>query len=505
MIYFTIAIILSKVATTLTQVVLGWVLSPADFGVFSAATALAGFLMVCREAGVRELLIQRGPAGYDDLIGPGFWLAFWYNVLVACIITAVAFPIARYMDSPPIAPILLVLAWALPIGALGGILAAAMRVRLMFRDFSSYMTTASLARQAATIALAFSGFGVMSMAWAAMLAAAVESTTAFLKLREKPWKKPAQVQRWWEILRESRWLMFASLANFAVDWGPFLMLPLVTMATKTVQGYFSFAWSITAQLGILLAWGMMLILTPVLARMNDDPQRQAGAVIRALRAVMMLGSVGCLALGAAMEPLEHFVWKGKWEQSVFPVLLLGVFFPWRITFGLTSALLQAQGRFKRYAVVTLFEGLGLTLFVTVAALIDPRPDMLAWGGGLWLAVSRLVICVIEFRRMGVSPRVTLGSTLPAWTIALLSAALAMAFDTFIVSPQLSQGGVGAQLPQRIDDLLRASLLGGLTVLLSLLGYRIVLRRHLEDALSIAPAKLQPLARKLLRMPAPPNQ
>jgi O-antigen/teichoic acid export membrane protein len=502
MIYFTIAIILSKVATTLTQVVLGWVLSPADFGIFSAATALAGFLMVCREAGVRELLIQRGPAGYDDLIGPGFWLAFWYNVLVACIISALAFPIARYLDAPPIAPILLVLAWTLPIGAVGGILAASMRVRLMFRDFSSNMTTSSLARQAATIAFAFSGFGVMSMAWAAMVASATESITAFLRMKEKPWRKPAQVRRWLGILRESRWLMFASLANFAVDWGPFLALPLLTMTSKTVQGYFSFAWSITAQLGILLAWGMMLILTPVLARMNDDRERQGAAVVRALRAVMMLGSVGCLALGAAMEPIEHFVWKGKWEQSVLPVLLLGVFFPWRITFGLTSALLQAQGRFKRYAVVTLIEGAGLTLFVTIAALMDPRTDALAWGGGLWLAISRLVICIIEFRRMGVSARITLGSTLPAWTIALVAAAAALALDFLVIRPLLAPGGTLAHLPVRLADLLRAGLLGGLTVLLSVLAYRIILRRHLEDALSIAPAKLQPLARKLLRMPAP---
>jgi O-antigen/teichoic acid export membrane protein len=499
MIYFTIALILAKVATTLTQVVLGWVLSPADFGVWSAATALAGFLMVCREAGVRELLIQRGPAGYDELIGPGFWLAFWYNVLVAIVISAVAFPIARYMHSPAIAPILLVLAWTLPIGTVGGILQASMRVRLRFREFSGNMTTASLSRQAATIAFAFGGFGVMCMALGATVGTISESVSAFVRTREKPWKRRAEVRKWWSILRETRWLMFASLANFAVDWGPFLLLPLVTVTSKAVLGYFSFAWSITAQLGILLAWGMMLILTPVLARMNDDPQRQAGAVVRALRAVMMLGSVGCVALGAAMEPLEHLVWHGKWEQTVFPVLLLGVFFPWRITFGLTSAMLQAQGKFKRYAVLTLIEGLGLTLFVTGAAMIEPRVEALAWGGGVWLVVSRLILCVVEFRRMGVPMRVTLGSTLPAWTISVVACAMVMSLDWFVVRPAMLDGGSLASWPAAVKDIVRGGMLGGLTVVLSVVAMRVVLRRHLEDALGLAPERLQPMVRKLLVM------
>jgi O-antigen/teichoic acid export membrane protein len=376
-----------------------------------------------------------------------------------------------------------------------------MRVKLMFRQFSGRATAAGLFRQGTTIGFAYGGFGVMSLAWPVLLTGLFESVSAYITLPEKLWKRKMEVSRWGKILRESRWAMFASLSNFAVDWGPFLTLPLLTTATKAMQGYFAFAWNITAQLGILLSWGMMFILTPVFARMNDDPKRQADAVIRAMRAVMMIGSAGCMALGAMMAPTEHLLWHGKWEQTVFAVVLLGAFFPWRITFGLTAALLQAQGRFKLYAVLTLAEGLGLTIAVTAAASMDPRADSMAWGAGLWLLVSRLAVCVYVFGRMGISVRAVLGSTLPAWTIALIASAAAIAVDHFFMEPSLVSDDPRKSFSPQLVDIVRVIATGGITSLLCLVGMRVVLRRHIEDALSLVPVRMQRLARKMLVLPA----
>lgn len=502
LIYIAASTILMKLATSFTQIVLGWKLTAQDMGVYSTATAIAGFIMVCREAGVREHLILRGPKEYDELVGPAFWLGLTYNVFGAIIISIVAIPIARYLDAPIIAPVLWCLAWAVPLGTLGAMLQTGMRIKLMFKDYSSRATISGVFRQSVTIGLAFGNFAAMSLAWAALITGAFESITSYFALPEKLWKRPMRVNTWWTLLRESRWAMFANIANFAVDWGPFLTLPLLTAATKAVQGYFFFAWNITAQLGILLAWGMMLVLTPVLARMNEEPQRQRDAVLRSLRGLMMLSGVGCLALAAAMDPLEHLIWHGKWEMSTFPVVVLGVFFPWRTTFGLTSALLQAQGRFKRHAVMTLVEGAGLTLSVTIAALIDPRVDLIAWAAGLWLVVSRLIISIFVFRKMGIKPFAVLGSTLPAWAIAVAGCAGAIAVDRLVFAPLLRTDvhGDSAVLHPQLAGAARAAAAMLITTALSLLGMRLVLRRHIEDSLQLLPARMQRVARLVLRMP-----
>jgi hypothetical protein len=101
--------------------------------------------------------------------------------------------------------------------------------------------------------------------------------------------------------------------------------------------------------------------------------------------------------------------------------------------------------------------------------------------------------------MGVPMRVTLGSTLPAWTISVVACAMVMSLDWFVVRPAMLDGGSLASWPAAVKDIVRGGMLGGLTVVLSVVAMRVVLRRHLEDALGLAPERLQPMVRKLLVM------
>jgi PST family polysaccharide transporter len=505
-----VATIATKVGTMLAQWVLGATLKPEDFAVYAYATAIAGFTMVCREAGVRELMIQRGEKHYEDLAGPGFWLALVYNLVVTALMVGVAFPLAWALNLPTLAPMLIVIALAIPVGTVAGIIQTSMRIHLRFADFAINNVIGSLTRQGSIMALALAGVGAMSQAWPVLMGTVVESASAFLRSRDAVWKRPAQPHRWGGILRQSRWLMFASVANFAVDYGPFLLMGAVTalsqvqsgplyrlgqafQLTNEEAGYFYFAFMITAQVGVLLSFNLSLVLTPALARLYDDTPRLASGVLRSLRTLMLMGSLGSLGLASVIHPLELLLWNGKWADAMLAVVILGIFFPWRITFGVSSSLLQAQGRFRLYAVLTAVEGGGITLFTIIGALVHPTAtSMAAWAGG-WLLVSRLGLTIWVLRSIGVGTGDVLRSTFPAWIVAVVAGALG-----FWCGEVLDALPVFKAMHPRVAILIILCIAGSVCTGTFALICRVALRPHLEDLVAVAPLRLRrPLARVML--------
>jgi O-antigen/teichoic acid export membrane protein len=483
--------VLNKLLTFVAQWVLGLKLSSKEFSLYATATAVAGFTMICREAGMRELLVQRGPNEYERLAGPAFWLAVAYNVIVAVVMVGVGWALGAYRGEPALAWMLWVMAVALPIGTMGGILQNKLRLDMQFRVFSLKAAMSNLARQLSSIAFAMAGFGAMSFAWPVLVCAFVESIGGYTATRDKIWKRRAEPRTWPGLLRDSKWLMFASIAAFSQDYGPFLILSPIMHVPDDVNGVFFFAFMITGQVGVLLGWSVILVLVPVLTRLNNEPERQTGAAIRALRTLMLVASIACLGLASVMAPLEGVLWRGKWGAAVAPVVIMGLFFPWRVTFGLTSSLMMAQGRFKRYAWLTLVEGVGFTLACGLGALVEQSAIAIAWAGGAWLCGSRVVLNIWLFRDLGVSPWGVCKATLPPWLVAIVAAACGIAADRWLGAP-LSGG-----LPTRWGDLVRVAIAGGVCGVTFLMLTRAFLGAALRDALAVTPARVRPLAARLV--------
>jgi hypothetical protein len=173
------------------------------------------------------------------------------------------------------------------------------------------------------------------------------------------------------------------------------------------------------------------------------------------------------------------------------VVILGLFFPWRVTFGLTSSLLMAQGRFKLYAWLTLLEGAGFTGACCVGALIEESPESISLAGGTWLAVSRIVINIWLFRGMGVSAWGVCRSMIPPWLTAIAAAACGIGLDR-LVGPSL-----GGSLPRLLSDVVRVGVIGGAFGVVFLVLTRVFLGDALRDALAVTPRRVRPIAARLM--------
>ncbi len=513
MTWLTLATLFARLTTFLSQWVVGLVLSAREFGLYSTAIAISGFLTVCRDAGTGYILMHRGRDAYEDNAGQAFWMGISYNVVILLVTVALAGPLATFYKAEELSWLLIILAAALLPNSVSSVLYCRLRLDFRFKAVSAIATVSGIARQASLIAFVMSGLGVNSFAWSAVVCCLVDAACLWWLTRDAVWVRAPRIDRWGQWAGASFWLMLASLANFGMDYAPFLVLGRILGGDSEIIGYYSFAYQITAQIGVLLAFNSSVVLTPVLQRLGAEPERQAQATLRALRSLMMVGSVATMGLASIFAPLENLLWSEKFTPSVLTLVVLGLFYPWRITYGVTASLLNAKGEFSRLTWLSIVECVGLFAVSFAAGVAAPSPVGIAlWTGG-WVMLIRIVATLMVFRPLGASIASVLAAMFPAWLLCVASLGITLALSRQLGFDALAQGVIQRFLPagappgpleSRLTDLLRIAIHGSLCAGLMFTLFRVLLRDHLLDLLTVAPVRLRPLlARVLLLTPQPP--
>lgn len=515
--------VFNKLLTFIAQIVLGWKLTPNDYDVYATATAVAGIVFICREAGMREVLARLSRTAHDDVFGSAFWLAFSYNIIMAGVVCALALPLAQRLGGGSYAPMLWLVAASIVLGTAGELLFNKLRVELRFKDYGTNLAWLNFIRQSAVVGFAVGGFGALALGWAAVVSAVVQGVMGIAATKDNVFARKAEPARWPMLMKDSRWFMLGAMASNVLDWGPFAILrPLLTISA-TVSGLFAFAFTITAQIGVLLSWTVTIVLVPALARFAHDKERLAQAALRALSAIMLVATGVSMGLGVVITPLEELLWHGKWKESVGAIMVLGLLYPFRVTYGLTAAMLMAEGRAKAYAMVTLFEGLGLTIACAVGALVKEDATTIAIFAGLWLLVSRVGVMIWKFSSLGVpalrgvrGALTVMQTTMKPWIIGLVATLLAEIVRRASTPGAWLTGGSSdtwlqhavAHLPEKLRHTAEHGALvlitGAVFSLVFVVLARVAMPDTLRDLAGSMPARLRPVVRRVLFLPAAPS-
>jgi teichuronic acid exporter len=503
------ATLATKAVTFGSQVVLAWILTKSDFGEYAIAIGLSGLAIALRDAGVRELIVARGERYYRAMAGPIFWMAMAANIVAAALLAGVAPLLANIYDAPHLTSLLMVIALSLPLGTPGSILQCKLRMDLRFGELSRISIGSALIRSLLPPPLALLGLGPMSFVLPMLASAVFEWIASYTATRDRPWRRPPDLLLWPVILGETKWLMFGVLANILMDNGDYVVAALIV--PSSVVGVYYFGFQIVAQIAATLAFNVKQVLFPALVKLNAEPERQREALLRALRVVMFIACPACLGLATLIRPLEYVLWQGRWIPVVAVVQALCVFFPWRITFGITMASQQARGHFRLWAVLTFVEGLGIMAAAGIGAEVGRRMggkgEYIAMAVGAWMALSRAVVTMHKLRRVGIGRRERLGAVTPAWLAAIAACAITTwaddvlgiesgrwlrLWDALDRGSEFSYRGAGL-----ITQSLRAVLMGGLFSAIYLGLARLFLKRQLVQTLLVLPGRIARPALRLL--------
>lgn len=472
----------TRVLSFFAQIALGWFLAKGDWGIYGIAASVAFFLQVFRDGGVRQLLVQRGPAEYESLAGPVFWMAAAFNTATALLLCAAAPVVAAAYGDHRLVGLFLVMAAAVPLGTPGVVSSARLRIDLRFGTLTRLAVYSAAIRYAGSVGLAWMGAGPLAFVLPLPVMAAFESLYCGWQTGERPWRRPAEVRRWPALFGESKWLIVLAVAMIALDAGDYPVIGLFFLPEQVGEYYF--AYQLVAQTGALLAANVESVLLPALTRLGAEPARRREAIARSLCALALLATPASLLLGALFAPLELLLWKGKWAGAAPAVHAMALFYPGRALFVVASSYLLAVGRFRAAALLTLALGGGRMLAALLAGALTRDIGTVAWIVGGCLGAGSMIALAVTLRHAGLPSRALLVATLPAWLLATAAAAAALGVDALLATaPPLARlaadGAVGA-------------LVFGLLA-------RALLPHHLADALAALPLRARPLFLGLLRL------
>jgi O-antigen/teichoic acid export membrane protein len=394
----------------LVVMALGRLLTPAEFGVMGAAVVIIALSQIVSQVGVGPAIVQRreldrthvrvaftisGILGF--VLGAGVWLA--------------APALAAFYRIPAVEPVLRGLAILFPIDGLNTVGDSLLTRQLRFRlfvalDVGSYV----LGYACIGVVLAWRGFGVWALV-AANLSQVTLRTIAMYVATRHPVRPSLNLQA-------SRDLLSFGLGHSMAQVGTVLS----QQGDNLVVG----RWLGPAALGVYgRAYGLMVmpasvfgrivnrVLFPVMAQVQDEPDRLAAAYERAL-AIVALVSLPVSAFHWVVAPEFIPVLLGpKWAGVVLPFRLFTFSLLFRMSSRISDACTKAAGAVYSRA---LLQGV-FAVMVLVGAFIGQR-----WGvGGVAIAVS--VAMCINWLSMAALGRSVTGLSWPRFVRAQAPGAL----------------------------------------------------------------------------------
>ena len=393
------------------QIALGWLLVPAEFGLYAIVISLFAFVSILKDGGSRSVLIQR-QADDPELTRRVFWYAAGWNTLAACLLLAIALPATWLYDEPQLGPLLVVASLALPIGTVGSVLTARLTIDLRFGAVARIRTAAALVRYGIAVLLAARGMGVMSLVLAMPIAAAFEGVAAYALARETPWSQAPSLENWSILFGESRWLVVAAAGIAAIDLGFGVTLGLVLPAATL--GFLFFASQLVLQIGTLVSGGIDSTLFPTLTRLAHEPSRLDGAVSRTFLHAAPIAVVASLGMFLLVGPTEQLLWHGKWAEAVSAAQVLAALYAMNVAMAVTMAAQRATGRFRDYGTMAAVMALWVLGMGLLGGLLTASALGTAVAIGIAMFTGSAAYTLVGLRRMGMVASRGLGPFGLAW-------------------------------------------------------------------------------------------
>lgn len=385
------------------QVALGLLLSKEDFGVYGIALGISSFAMAIRDGGVRLYLIQLNPERVLAGAVGALRLTYAWSFGMALALGLAAFPLASAFNEPRIAPVMLVLAAAMPLSAYPSVALALVQVEMRFRALAVVSFLAALMRYGGAVTFAALGLGALSLALpfvvvgvfevaAARLASGIPLVTVFRT------HSGASRRNWFAL---TKWSMVGSLVMQLGFQADYVALGLV--ATTGAVGVYFFGYQIAIQLRVLTVQAITNVLIPALAQIREDPARVERVFQRASATTLaVLGPIAAW-LAVSAGDIETLLWGGKWSEAVVPIRVIAVTIPIGVALSMGEWLLQAWGRFTLWTKIALWRGVGLFCTALVAGLLFPSSaQAIALGVGGYLVVASIVLLTVSVRSVGFS-------------------------------------------------------------------------------------------------------
>jgi O-antigen/teichoic acid export membrane protein len=327
-------------------VLLTRLLSPADFGVVSAALIVIGFSLTFSQLGLGPAVVQR-PALEPRHISTAFYASTGLGIVVAAVVWLVAPLIAGFFHMDHLAPVVRGLAFIFPMAGVATVPENLLKRELRFRVLSNRDVLAyGLGYGVVGIVLALLGWGV----WALVVAQLMQNLVrTVILLRVSP---PMLTAR-------PTWDSFTELMDYGVGQSAAAISVIAANQADNLVvgrwlgavalGLYGRAYQLMSVPTVLLGDVLDKVLFPAMAKVQDDPRRLASAYLQGTACIALVTLPAGVVSAVLAPELVAVAFGNRWDALVpaFQVLALGMMF--RTSSRMSDSITRATGRVYRRA------------------------------------------------------------------------------------------------------------------------------------------------------------
>ena len=419
--------------------ILARLLTPADFGVVSAALTVVALAEISGQIGIAPSIVQVKKLTRSH-VETGFVTTLFLGVVLAILFYLLSEPIARLYRMPEVEPLVEVFALLFIIKGAGLVSEALLLRNMQFRAVAMLsLVSYSIGYGSVAVTLAMMDYGAWALVWA-QLAQASLLTLGFLALARDQLGFGFKWQAFTGMLNFGFGFSLVRIGNYTSQNADFFVVGRLLGADAL--GLYSRAFVLMATPARLVGQMGDRVLFPTLATIQDDRARLQRALNRALSLAAML-QLPMTALLLVSAPEIIVVLMGEqWAPAIIPFQILVCTLFFRTAYKFINAILRAAGRVY---VAALWQWI-YAASVVAGAYFGVKAGLagVAVGVGAAIAFCYFVGLYVVFRFIGVDT----------------SESLRRLFIYIIVGVALSAAMFGLRL-------LLLPILGGLLTLLTL--------------------------------------
>lgn len=330
----------------LVLAILARLVTPADFGVVSAALVVIGLSSIVSQLGVGPALVQR-PDLQPRHVDTAFTSSLLLGLLLGGAIWGIAGPAASFFRIPEAAPVLRALAWTFPLQGLGIAAEALKKRELCFRWLATLEVVAYAAGFGLVgISLAALGLGVWALV-AANVAHALVRSGVLLASHPPRLRHSGDRRSFRELMYFGGGFTLAKLANYAALQGDNLVV--ARTLGPAALGFYGRAYQLMTAPAHGIGSILDAVLFPAMARVQDDAERLRPAFRRGVALIAILVLPASLGLAIVAPEVVRVVLGPQWGPVVpaFQILAFGMLF--RTSYKMSDSVARSTGAVYRRA------------------------------------------------------------------------------------------------------------------------------------------------------------
>lgn len=312
-------IVLDQFFSFFVFVVVARILGPADVGLFALGMIVAELGRIFSTSGFGDVVTKASREEEDEVALAAFWGNMAMSVASVGILCAIAWPAALLVDSPRLAPVVIALAFTVPISAGYAIHQARQLKRFGHKSLAIRSLVAGVIGGAVAVAAAYAGAGV----WALVIQRVVTEVISLIAI----WLS----YRWVPSLRLS-WPRIREIFPFSAQMS---LSKLTGVIMTRFQDIVIGAYVNAAAVGVyrvakrtidMMVTGALTSFSSValqlFANVREDEARLRSAVIRVIAISATAAFPIFVGVAVVADDLIPIVYGPKWRESVALLQLL---------------------------------------------------------------------------------------------------------------------------------------------------------------------------------------